>query len=75
MTKSYEAPDVGGKGIRVTATDLETGDSESVVINNNYVLICAGDRYQSGVQRHANGTTVLTVKVRGSLPALDGTES
>ena len=63
---------VGGKGVRVTATDLETGESESVVIDNDYVLICAGDRYQSGVQRHANGTTVLTVKVRKHLAPLDG---
>ena len=53
---------VGGKGVRVTATDLETGESESVVIDNDYVLICAGDHYQSEVQRHANGTTVLTVE-------------
>ena len=66
---------VGGKGVRVTATDLETGESESVVIDNNYVLICAGDRYQSEVQRHANGTAVLTVKVRKHLAALDGAES
>ena len=63
---------VGGKGVRVTATDLETGESESVVIDNDYVLICAGDRYQSEVQRHANGTTVLTVKVRKHLAPLDG---
>ena len=63
---------VGGKGVRVTATDLETGESESVVIDNDYVLICAEDRYQSGVQRHASGTTVLTVKVRKHLAALDG---
>ena len=63
---------VGGKGVRVTATDLETGESGSVVIDNDYVLICAGDRYQSEVQRHANGTTVLTVKVRKRLAALDG---
>ena len=63
---------VGGKGVRVTATDLETGESESVVIDNDYVLICAGDRYQSGVQRHANGTTVLTVKVRKRLATFDG---
>ena len=63
---------VGGKGVRVTATDLETGESESVVIDNDYVLICAGDRYQSGVQRHANGTTVLTVKTRKHLATLDG---
>ena len=61
---------VGGKGIRVTVTDLETGESQSAVIENNYVLICAGDRYQSGIQYHANGTTVLTVKVRKHPSAL-----
>ena len=67
---------VGGKGVRVTATDLETGESEAVVIDNDYVLICAGDRYQSGVQRHANGTTVLTVKTRKHLapPSTGGSD-
>ena len=63
---------VGGKGVRVTATDLEIGESASVVIDDDYVLICAGDHYQSEVQRHANGTTVLTVKVRKHLTPLDG---
>ena len=64
---------VGGKGVRVTATDLETGESGSVVIDDDYVLICAGDHYQSEVRRHANGTTALTVKVRKHLAALDVT--
>ena len=62
---------VGGSGIRVTATDLETGESQSAVIDNNYALICAGNRYQSGIQYHANGTVTLTVKVRKRLAPVD----
>ena len=50
------------KGIRVTVTDLETGESDSTEIWDNYVLICAGSCYQAGVQASANGTHVLTVK-------------
>ena len=41
---------VGGRGIRVTATDLETGESQSAVIDDNYALICAGNCYQGGIQ-------------------------
>lgn len=52
------------KGIRVTTTDLETGDEESVVIEDDFVLIVCGRRYLDSVVRHANGTAVLTVKVR-----------
>ena len=62
---------VGGSGIRVTATDLETGESQSAVIDDNYALICAGNRYQSGIQYHANGTVTLTVSVRKRLAPVD----
>ena len=49
--------------IRVTAEDLGTGESDSVVITDDYVLICAGSCYQAGVQAElANGTHVITVK-------------
>ena len=49
-------------GTRVTCTDVDTGESESAVIENDYVLICDGNRYLHGIVTHANGTVVLTVK-------------
>lgn len=52
------------KGIRVTCTDLDTGESESQVIHDDYVLVCAGSCYRHHVQAHANGTHVITVKGR-----------
>lgn len=51
------------KGIRVTVTDLETGEEERRVIENDYILICAGNRVLAHTNVHANGTHVLTVKV------------
>ena len=50
-------------GTRVTCTDIDTGDTETTVIEDDYVLICDGRARLAGEQRHANGTTVLTVKV------------
>ena len=50
--------------IRVTVTDEETGDTESVVIDNDYVVTCAGSCYVHYTQAHANGTHVLTIKGR-----------
>ena len=51
-------------GTKVTCTDVETGESESAVITNDYIVICDGDRYLDHVQQHANGTVVLTIKRR-----------
>jgi hypothetical protein len=48
--------------IKVTAEDLGTGDSDSVVITDDYVLTCAGSAYLHHVQAYANGTHVITVK-------------
>jgi hypothetical protein len=48
--------------IRVTAEDLGTGDSESIIITDDYVLTCAGTAYLAHVQAYANGTHVITVK-------------
>lgn len=53
-------------GTRVTAEDVDTGESESKVITNDYILVCDGDRYLDQVVRHANGTHILTVKRRPS---------
>lgn len=48
--------------IKVTAEDLGTGDSESIVITDGYVLTCAGTAYLAHVQAYANGTRVITIK-------------
>lgn len=40
------------KPIKVTVSDAETGEElESRVVANDYVLICAGNRYVKSVQR------------------------
>lgn len=50
-------------GIRVTVTDLDTGDSESTEIENDYVLICDGTAHLCHTQvTTKGGTHVLTVK-------------
>jgi hypothetical protein len=51
-------------GTKVTCMDVDTGDSESAVICDDYVLVTDGNVYLDSVQKHANGTTVLTVKRR-----------
>lgn len=48
--------------VKVTAQDLESGESESVEISNNYVLTTAGTAYVASTVAHANGTHVITVK-------------
>ncbi len=52
-----------GEPIKVTVSDPTTGEvlSEQIV-ENDYVVICAGDRYLASAQAHANGTHVLTIK-------------
>lgn len=50
--------------IQVTATDLDTNESSTVVITDDYVLTCAGTCYVHHVQAYANGTHVITVKGR-----------
>jgi len=49
-------------GIRVTVEDLATGESESAVILNDYVLITAGTCHLSSYQMHKSGTHTLYVK-------------
>lgn len=49
--------------IEVTARDLGTGGSETIVIADDYVLICAGSCYRATVEADlASGTHVITVK-------------
>ena len=51
-------------GIKVTISATATGEVlEERVIENDYLIVCAGNRYVDGVQQYPDkGTTVLTVK-------------
>ena len=52
-------------GTRVTATDVDSGETESLVIEDNHVVITDGTAYLSGVQFYpGTGTSVLTIKHR-----------
>lgn len=48
-------------GTRVTAEDVDTGEVESEVIENDFIVICDGNRYLDSVQAYRNGTQVITV--------------
>ena len=49
--------------IKVTVSDPTTGEIlGEQIVENNYVVICAGDRYLAHTTAHANGTHVLTIK-------------
>lgn len=53
------------KGIRVTVEDLETGETSSAEIMDDYVLVCAGTCHVGGMQDYpTSGTRVITVKGR-----------
>jgi hypothetical protein len=47
---------------KVTCLDVEKGDTESRVIENDWILITDGDCELTNTQVYANGTVVLTVK-------------
>lgn len=50
--------------IKVTISDPESGEVlAEQVVDNDFVLICAGNRYLANTTTHANGTAVLTVRV------------
>lgn len=50
--------------LRVTVTDIETGDSDSAtVVEGDYLLICHAPCYEHGVQVYpGSGTHVITIK-------------
>lgn len=53
------------QGIRVTATDLETGETSTAEIMDDYVIITAGTCHVAHVQEYPkSGTSILTVKGR-----------
>lgn len=49
--------------IRVTAEDLESGEKDVHDITDDVVVVVAGRHYVAGVQKHANGTQIWTIKV------------
>ena len=52
-------------GTRVTCTDIDTGDTKTRVIENDYVVICDGDKYIYGLAVNTQpGTVVVTIKTR-----------
>lgn len=53
--------------IEVTVRDTETGDTETQTVENDYVIVTAGDCYVDSRQAHGKGTHVLTVKGRRGL--------
>lgn len=51
------------KGIKVVATDLETGEVVSqTILPGSYGLIVADPLYQDGVVQYRNGTIIITLK-------------
>lgn len=50
--------------LRVTVTDIETGDTDSAeVVEGDYLLICHAPCYQDSVQAYpTKGTHVITIK-------------
>lgn len=49
-------------GTRVTCEDLGTGETESIEISDNYILVTDGCYQLTNEQHYANGTVVLTLK-------------
>lgn len=51
--------------VKVTVTDPESGEVlGEKVIENDYIVVVAGNRYIEHVNAYGNGTHVVTVKVR-----------
>lgn len=61
-------------GTRVTATNLATGESQTVELRDDYVVVCDGDRYVDGMQIYGNGTVVVTLKL-GRAAGVEGTDT
>lgn len=65
MTTESATDLAGRSGTRVTATDLDTGESTTWEILDTYVLIVDGVCYLDGQQIYGNGTHTLTIKGGG----------
>ena len=49
--------------IRVTVEDTETGETSYETIDNDYCVICAGNKFVDTIQTYPKaGTTVVTIK-------------
>lgn len=54
---------MSSEAIKVTVSDPDTGEVlGEQIVDDDYVLICAGRAALTHTQAHANGTHVLTVK-------------
>lgn len=54
------------EAIKVTVTDPDSGEVLAErVVDDDFIILCAGRSYLAHTARHANGTTVLTVKKGG----------
>ena len=63
-------------GTEVTCRDVETGETESAVIENDYIVITDGNRYVDGIVAYPkSGTVVVTIKRRAGSVAASGTET
>jgi hypothetical protein len=54
--------------IQVTVTDLDSGDTDTAVISDDYILTCAGSCYVAGATVYRTGTHVLTIRGRKQVP-------
>ena len=49
--------------VKVTVTDPGTGEVlGEKLLDNDYMVLCAGNRYVAHTNAHANGTHVVTIK-------------
>ena len=49
-------------GTRITCEDLESGETETRVIRDDWVVITDGKYEVASLSQYANGTAVVTVK-------------
>ena len=57
--------DIPTKGLRIVATDLETGDTDERIIADDVCVVTHGSCYVDGVSDYpTTGTQVWTVKGR-----------
>lgn len=54
--------------IEVTVRDTETGETTQRTIIDDYIVICAGNRYLAHTQTYRSGTHQLTIKVDRDAP-------
>lgn len=55
-------------GTKVISTDVETGDTESVIIVDDYVIVTDGTCYVSSVEHHPHSTIIVVKHFANWLP-------